>query len=151
MKQLLITLLTLSLLLATGSCQRGKQTATGSSDSTSIADTTAADEAADSTLYGTGGEFGMSTFTLITDTHDTLNVARTANDGTDGAIYGDLLEGDRYAMTTRDNGEAIGVLINLTQLDRHLKGYEIHNGQVLVNDKLIKIRELSSKELKLDQ
>ena len=41
--------------------------------------------------------------------------------------------GERYALTTRDNGEAIGVLINITELDKKLKDYEICNGKLIVN------------------
>lgn len=104
---------------------------------------------ADSTIYGVSGEFGMSTFTLISDSGDTLNVCRTAEDGTDGAVYGDLREGERYAMTTRDNNEAIGVLINLTQLGRHLKNYEIANGQLFIDGRAAQISSLNDNELKL--
>lgn len=106
---------------------------------------------ADSTIYGVSDEFGMSTFTLISDKGDTLNVCRTAEDGTDGAVFGDLTEGDRYAMTTRDNNEAIGVLINLTQLERHLKNYKITNGQLFIDGKAVQIASLSDKELKLKE
>ena len=97
------------------------------------ADTIATEQVADSTIYGTSGEdFGMSTFCLITDKGDTLQVCRTANDGTDANIYGSIEYGDRYAMTTRDNGESLGVLINLTELDKKLKNYEIVNGKLIV-------------------
>ena len=106
---------------------------------------------ADSTIYGTSDEFGMSTFTLISDQGDTLYVTRTANDGTDGKIYGDLKEGERYAMTTRDGGEAIGVLINLTQLERHIKDYEICNGKLIVQGDTVVIEELDDKACKFKQ
>lgn len=109
-------------------------------------DTVATTQEADSTIYGISDEFGMSTFTLISDNGDTLNVCRTANDGTDGKIYGDLVENNRYAMTTRDNGEAIGTLINLTQLENHTKDYQIINGQVLINGKCVEITALNNKD-----
>lgn len=100
----------------------------------SLADTTIADQIADSTIYGTSTEdFGMSTFSMVTDKGDTLYLYRTAQDGTDGKIYGSMQYGERYALTTRDNGEAIGVLINITELDKKLKDYEICNGKLIVN------------------
>lgn len=105
--------------------------AKGSADSL---DTTATEQMADSTIYGTSSEdFGMSTFSLVTDKGDTLQLCRTANDGTDGKIYGSVTYNERYALTTRDNGDAIGVLINLTELDRKLKDYEIRNGWLIVS------------------
>lgn len=107
------------------------------------ADTTVTEQVADSTIYGTSGEdFGMSTFCLITDRGDTLQVCRTANDGSDARIYGSIEYGDRYAMTTRDNGESLGVLINLTELDKKLKDYEIRNGNVVVKNDTIALEKL---------
>ena len=104
------------------------------------ADTIVAEQVADSTIYGTSGEdFGMSTFCLITDKGDTLQLCRTANDGSDAQIYGSIEYGGRYAMTTRDNGESLGVLINLTELDKKLKDYEICNGKLVVNGDTVAI------------
>ena len=114
------------------SCQQKAQKAETTDEPLPAASTQPAEQAADSTIYGTSGEFGMSTFTLIADNGDTLNVTRTALDGTDGKVYGDLVEGQRYAMTTRDNGEAIGVLINLTQLEEKVKDYDICNGHLVI-------------------
>ena len=114
------------------SCQQKAQNAEPPDEPLPAASTQPAEQAADSTIYGTSGEFGMSTFTLIADNGDTLNVTRTALDGTDGKVYGDLVEGQRYAMTTRDNGEAIGVLINLTQLEEKVKDYDICNGHLVI-------------------
>lgn len=98
------------------------------------ADSATVDVAAepDSTLYGTSVEFGMSTFGMATDQGDTLYVTRTASDGTDGEIVGSLEEGKRYAMTTREGGEAIGSLINLTQLERFTKDYKVVNGRLVL-------------------
>lgn len=114
------------------SCQQKAPKAETTDEPLPAASTQLAEQAADSTIYGTSGEFGMSTFTLIADNGDTLNVTRTALDGTDGKVYGDLVEGQRYAMTTRDNGEAIGVLINLTQLEEKVKDYDICNGHLVI-------------------
>lgn len=149
MKHLPVLVLSLIMLLA--ACQNGQKQQKVVSDTlfgTVATDTT---QAADSTIYGTSDEFGMSTFTLISDKGDTLNVCRTANDGTDGAVFGDLTEGARYALTTRDNGEAIGVLINLTQLEKHVKEYKITNGQLFINGKAVEIDTLNEKELKLKE
>ena len=69
----------------------------------------------DTMTYGTSYEFGMSTFTLVTDAGDTLYLTRDAADGSMAQIYGDIDEGQRYAITTRDGGDALGTAINLTQ------------------------------------
>ncbi len=90
----------------------------------------------DSCFYGISGAFGMSTFTLITDQGDTLHVARTGEDGTDGKIYGHLREGERYAMTTRDSNRTIATLLNLTQLERFMErdDYSVWNGKLILTD-----------------
>ena len=139
-----------TLLLMTACRNQNKQVDSNEGNDSAINDQ-AAEHMADSTIYGTSDEFGMSTFTLISDQGDTLNVTRTANDGTDGKIYGDLKEGERYAMTTRDGGEAIGVLINLTQLERHIKDYEICNGKLIVQGDTVVIEELDDKACKFKQ
>lgn len=144
-------MLSLCSLMLLAACHGGRKPSSQPPASSSYVDSTDAEQVADTTIYGTSGEFGMSTFTLITDGHDTLDLTRTANDGTDGKIYGDLNEGERYALTTRDHGEAIGILINLTQLDRHLKGYEIRNGHLFVDGKQVEIDELDARKLKLKQ
>lgn len=87
----------------------------------------------DTTLYGKAGDFGMSTFCLITDKGDTILVTRTAEDGTDGIIYGNAQPGNRYSLITRDNNEALVCAINLTQLERHTKNYSIWNGQLILH------------------
>lgn len=133
----------LSLILFMMGCRKANKSIDSQPAQSTVTDTLVSDHTPDSTFYGKSAEFGMSTFTLVTDEGDTLNVTRTANDGTDGKVYGDLREGERYALTTRDHGEAIGVLINLTQLDRHIKDYEIRNGIVYHNGKPIEIKKLT--------
>lgn len=149
MKHLWISALTALLVLS--ACQNGKKPTDTTSDADSLtADTTLSDRVEnDSTIYGTSDEFGMSTFTLISDKGDTLYVTRTANDGTDGKIYGDLKEGERYALTTRENDKAIGVLINLSQLERHTKDYQICNGKLIMKGDTVTIEKLSDKEFKV--
>ena len=103
-KPLIIVLALLACLvlpLCTGCNGCGKQSGETPADTTAVA--TGDSVASDSTIYGTSDEFGMSTFSLIADsTGDTLCVTRTASDGTDGQIWGDLDEGSRYALTTRE-------------------------------------------------
>lgn len=123
-------------------CHMKKSDKAPADNTTTVADTTVAEQVADSTLYGTSTEdFGMSTFSMVTDKGDTLYLCRTSEDGTDGKIYGSLEYGQRYALTTRDNGEAVGVLINLTELDQKLKDYEIRNGQLIVDGKIVPIEQ----------
>ena len=136
------------LLTAAVACKQSPKDNDSHSVDTAPPDSIAAEQVADSTIYGTSDEFGMSTFTLISDQGDTLNVARTREDGTDGEVYGDMVEGERYALTTRDNGESIGVLINLTQLDKHCKDYTIVNGKVIVKGDTLHIEELSDQTFK---
>lgn len=137
MKRTLYLLLTATLLSVTA-CNSGKKEQPHDETAPTTSETAATEQAADSTLYGRADEFGMSTFTLITDAGDTLEVARTSEtasgDDAYGHICGDLNEGDRYAMTTRDGGEAIGVLINLTQLDAFTKNYRITNGTLVLTN-----------------
>lgn len=104
----------------------------------------------DSTIYGISDEFGMSTFTLITDSGDTLSVTRESESGESGRVYGDLVYGDRYAMTTRDAGEALGVLINLTQLEKFTKDYEIRNGLLVLKQgtDTVEIEEMSKDQFR---
>lgn len=144
MKQIKISLalcvLSLSMLLGTGCGKKVPQEV--QPDEVNDVRVEAADQVPDSTLYGVGGEFGMSTFTLVADKGDTLYVTRTAMDGTDGKIYGSLREGDRYAMTTRDGGEAIGVLINLTELEKKVKDFDVVNGHVLAEGDTLQLDKL---------
>ncbi|MBQ8098203.1 MAG: hypothetical protein IJ244_01630 [Bacteroidaceae bacterium] len=90
-------------------------------------------EERDTTIYGVAGDFGMSTFSLITDAGDTLLMTRSAEDGTDGVIYGEAKPGDRYALITRDDGDALVKAINLTQLELHTKNYRIQNGHLILH------------------
>ena len=110
-----------------------------------LPDTTLTEGVADSTIYGTACEFGMSTFSMVTDQGDTLYLTRTANDGTDGDIYGELIEGQRYALTTCDSGQAIRRLINLTQLERHVKDYHISNGYLIMHGDTMRIATLNDR------
>lgn len=114
------------------SCKDRPQTPAQHGTQDSIA--TVADDktVADSTIYGEAGDFGMSTFCLITDGGDTLLMDRTAADGSDGRIYGDAQPGDRYSLITTDGNQALKCAINLTELDRFTKDYKIVNGQLVL-------------------
>ena len=128
----------------TGCNKKKTETEVEHSDSTAVAITPI-----DSTLYGTSGEFGMSTFTLITDKGDTLYVTRDHEDGSMAQIYGSTDYDQRYAMTTCDNGESIDVLINLSELEKFLKSYKIVNGALFVNDDSMQIVQLCDDSLTL--
>ena len=132
MKLIKITFLSVIITLCLAACNhKPQQAATGAQGKDSLSSDSLA--VADTTLYGVAGDFGMSTFCLITDKGDTLYVARDSEDGTDGKIYGEAQPGERYAMTTRDNGQSLGVAINLTQLEKHTKDYKIFNGQLILH------------------
>lgn len=81
----------------------------------------------DSTIYGVNGESGMSTFCLISDSGDTIYLTRTSEEGDYGEIIGDLMEGDRFAMTMRKSDMSLIRAINLTQLNKFTKQYLISN------------------------
>lgn len=131
------------LMLTCFSCEGKKNPSAQTPIQDSVAESAAIEEEPDSTIYGTSGEdFGMSTFNMISDKGDTLYLCRTAEDGTDGKIYGSLKYGERYALTTRDHGQAVGVLINLTELDKKLKDYTIKNGHIIVKGDTIDAKKL---------
>lgn len=129
-KSLLLFIATASLLLV--SCQNRPQAPAqpATDDSTSVSKTD--NTVADSTIYGEAGDFGMSTFCIITDCGDTLLMDRTAADGTDGVIYGDAQPGDRYSLITTDGRQSLKCAINLTELERFTKKYKIVNGQLML-------------------
>ncbi len=87
----------------------------------------------DSTIYGEAGDFGMSTFTLITDGGDTLCLSRTDSEGRYGQIYGSLRPGNRYALVTAEGGEVLSIVINVTQLEKFTKAYSIRNGHLVLH------------------
>lgn len=89
---------------------------------------------ADSSICGIANEdFGMSTFAITTEDGRSVQVVRTRNDGTDGDIYGDVAPGDKFVMTTTDDGESLGVAINVTQVERFTKKYRVLNARLILN------------------
>ena len=141
MKQLIIC--ATATLLALSACQHNSQNGNDkeASDTTAVVSTNS--HVSDSTLYGIADEFGMSTFTIVTTKGDTLNLTRTDRLGNDGKIYGSLRDNDQYALTTCDNQKAISVVINLTQLNKHIKDYTICNGKLIINKDTVEIEKLT--------
>ena len=139
-------LLSASLMMSCGGNKTEKE-----SNADSIAVSDEAQEVRDTTLYGVSGQFGMSTFTLITDAGDTLHVSRTGEDGIDGLVAGSLEEGKRYAMTVRENGETIARLINLSQLEGITKEYKICNARLILQNEgkadTVEVLKLTDTEL----
>lgn len=90
----------------------------------------------DSTIYGRADGFGQSAFTLLTSDGRELDIALTCDEegeGHYGVIYGDREDTARYAVTTRNNDECLGVMINLSQLDKFIKGlYSIYNCRLVL-------------------
>lgn len=88
----------------------------------------------DSTIYGKAEGFGQSAFTLIAEDGTEYDIALTSEDLDEhyGEVYGDREDTARYAVTTRDCNESLGVMINLSQLEKFTTNYEIYNGQLIL-------------------
>ena len=130
MKKILLFAATSLLLFAACTPKKSGNTVQSTMDSTKVVqDSTMT---ADSTLYGTAtDDWGMSTFALKTTDGREVEVVRTRNNGTPADIYGDLMPGSEYAITTTDGGSSLGTAINLTQL-KSIVGddFKIVNGQL---------------------
>ena len=133
MKKILLFAATSLLLFAACTPKKSGNTVQSTIDSTEVVqDSTAT---ADSTLYGTAtDDWGMSTFALKTTDGREVEVVRTRNNGTPADIYGDLVPGSEYAITTTDGGSSLGTAINLTQL-KSIVGddFKIVNGQLYLH------------------
>lgn len=138
------------MLLTLSACHPSGKPAEQESTNDSTNTTQAEVQKADSTLYGTADEFGMSTFTLITTQGDTLNLTRIDSNGSEGHIYGSLREDERYALVTQDNQTAIKTLINLTQLEKHIKNYSIYNGRLVIGNDTVQIKKLSDTQFEYE-
>lgn len=136
------------LLLTMSACQKSNKINNGRSVNDSITTVVTDNHVKDSTIYGKADEFGMSTFTLITTEGDTLYLTRTDSHSKDGKIYGSLREGDRYALTTCDNNQAVNTLINITQLEKNVKDYTICNGKLIINKDTVEIENLTDSDIK---
>lgn len=104
------------------------------------------------TIYGMSEEFGMSTFVLRDGSGNLYEVSRTGEDGTYGRIYGDLAEGQQYAMTLQSDSVSIDVLYNLTQLRRFLSDFYIVDGQLVIvadgKSEVVTVDTLNAHQLK---
>lgn len=116
-------------LLFLGACKRSVRQEGGPSD---FQNDSLSAAVGDSTLYGRCGEAGMSTFCLITDRGDTLLLTRTGADGRYGQIFGDVNEGDRFALTLNAADSSVVRAINLSELNRFTGQYTIYNAQLVL-------------------
>lgn len=99
----------------------------------------------DSTIVGTSGDFGQSTFSLITEKGDTLELLRELPNGDPSSIAGDIDSEQRYAITyEKKDGELfLKTAINLTQLEAFAKEYKLANGAVVYNNDTLNIEVLN--------
>lgn len=115
----------------------GNQTPAGTGQ-----DSIASQNEEDTTIYGRSTEFGMSTFALITDDGDTLELDRG-----EGKIFGNLdNQGDRFALTVKDAGTdyaSVGVAINLTNVEKFTKDYSVCNGRLILSGDTVEILDLT--------
>ena len=118
----------MAFLLGTTSCGNSNNKSNEGAD----ADSAAVETVEGATIYGTSEEFGMSTFSLRDASGRLYNVTRMSEDGQDGRIYGDLEEGQQYAMILQADTTAIDVLYNLTELRALVKDFYILNGQLVI-------------------
>ena len=113
-------------------------------------DTAPVENGPNQTLFGKGGSFGMSTFTLLADDGEKYEVTRVSEKGQEGKIYGSCAPGKRYAMLMDAEDDALEVLINLDELELFVKDYYIYNGQLVLtmegNKDLVQIKTLSAKK-----
>lgn len=123
-------------------CQQGGTTKDDNSGTP--ADSTEKDDITkhDATIYGTCDDYAMSSFTLVTNYGDTLFLTKDGVDGTAAQIHGSLDNGADYAITTRNGATALGVLINLTELNKFIKNYTILNGNLIIEGDTVSILEL---------
>ncbi len=132
MRNTIFALVALCVMAGFAGCGEGKPGSTSGGDSLRVDTSQVAER--DSTVYGTSDEFGMSTFTLITDGGDTLYLDRDGADGSMAHIYGDLDEGVRYGVTTRDGGKSLATAVNVSQLERFVPDYALFNGRLVLTE-----------------
>lgn len=137
MKKSLIFLLLFALI----GC-RGEQSGQGDGQDSAEVDSVLVD----TTIYGVSYEFGMSTFSLITDAGDTLELERG-----EGHIHGNLdKEGDRFALTVRGMGTdtaSVATAINLTNVESFVTAYNVCNGQLIFDGDTVDILDLTTDSL----
>lgn len=91
----------------------------------------------DSIIIGTSGDFGQSTFSLITEKGDTLELVRELPNGEQSNILGDIDPDQRYAITYEtENGDLyLKSAVNLTQLEAFTKDYQLVGATSVVYQK----------------
>lgn len=88
----------------------------------------------DTTLYGRACGMGQSALTFVTESGDSLDLALSDDEGHDALIVGDREDTARYALTLMADGHCVRTIVNLSQLDRHVQGYALHNGRLALPD-----------------
>ncbi|MBR1712752.1 MAG: hypothetical protein IJ722_05055 [Alloprevotella sp.] len=100
----------------------------------------------DTTVYGKSYEFGMSTFSIVTDAGDTLDLDRG-----EGHIFGNLdHEGDRFAVTVHGQGTdtaSLGVAINLTNVGQFVADFSVCNGRLIISGDTVELLDLTADSL----
>ena len=100
----------------------------------------------DSTIYGRSTEFGMSSFSLITDAGDTIDLNRG-----EGTLWGNLdNEGDRFALTIQGAGTddaSVDVAINLTDVEKFTKDFSVYNGRLILSGDTVSLIDLTADSL----
>lgn len=85
------------------------------------------------TIYGISEGFGMGSFTLRDTNGNVYEVTLTDEaTGAYGDVYGDRVEGARYAMTLNSDSTAVRKLFNLSQLDKFTKDYYFVDGRLVL-------------------
>ena len=69
-------------------------------------DTVPSEQGPDQTLYGKGGNFGMSTFVLVAEDGKKYDVTRVSDQGEEGLIYGSVAPGGHYALLLDESGDS---------------------------------------------
>ena len=109
---------------------------------------------ADTTVYGAADGFGQSALTFITTDGRELDLALSTGEANDqlAIVYGDREDTARYALTIRSDGETVGTMLNISQLEHFLRPaeYEIHNCHLVLklngSAELVTIKKLTDHE-----
>lgn len=111
---------------------------------------------ADSTIYGTAIDQGMSVFLMQTEKGDTLEALKDDEvNGKEvtGQVYGGITIGDRFAVTLQEGSDStmkvLKTAINLSTVESIVgKEYCVCNGQLIVKGDTVDIVDLTETALK---
>lgn len=122
-----------AVVLGAVSCQPKKEQQTENQSQEDTAKVTSTD----SIIIGTSGDFGQSTFSLITEKGDTLELLRELPNGDLSKILGDIDSDQRYAITyEKEDGDLyLKSAVNLTQLETFTKDYQLVGATSMVYQK----------------